>query len=590
LRKVSKVKFPKKTHNCGTLRIDDVGKQVVLAGWVHRRRDHGGLIFIDLRDRSGLVQTVVTPDCSEAFKIAQKLRSEYVIEVKGQVRARPPGTVNPDLPTGEVEVEVEQIYLVNKSKTPPFELDQTVDETLRLRYRYLDLRRPEMVENLTVRHKIVNCIRSYLDKQGFLEIETPILTKSTPEGARDFLVPSRLQPGHFYALPQSPQLFKQILMISGLEKYYQIARCFRDEDLRADRQLEHTQVDIEMSFVDRDDILTLVEGLLQEVFKTLNINIKTPFLRLSYEEAMARYGTDKPDLRFDLQIQDVSSVFANTEFKVFKQVLDSEGVIRCLKAPGGASFSRAKIDELVLLAQKHGAKGLAWLEVAKDDSLKSPIAKFLSDQEKKNLIKFCKAKEGDLLLIVADKLEIASVSLGVLRLKLARELDLIQENEFKLLWIVDFPLFEWDEEEEKLKSHHHPFTMPTLDSLDLLEKNPLAAKAYAYDIIINGIEIGGGSLRIYDPQLQTRIFNLLGLSKEEAKDKFGFLLEAFNYGAPPHGGIALGLDRLIMILLGRATIRDVIAFPKTQTGSDLMTGAPDRVTPKQLKELHIKMR
>jgi aspartyl-tRNA synthetase len=590
LEKVSEIKFPKKTHDCGILRVSDIGKQVVLAGWVHRRRDHGGLIFIDLRDRSGLVQTVVTPDCPEAFKIAQRLRSEYVVEVKGRVRKRPPGTVNPDLPTGEVEVEVEQIYLVNKSKTPPFELDQTVEETLRLRYRYLDLRRPEMVENLTMRHKVVSCIRSFLNKQGFLEIETPILTKSTPEGARDFLVPSRLQPGHFYALPQSPQLFKQILMISGLEKYYQIARCFRDEDLRADRQLEHTQVDIEMSFIERDDIITLVEGLLQEIFKVINVDIKIPFPRLSYEEAMAKYGTDKPDLRFNMQIQDVSKVFANTKFKIFKQVLDSDGVIRCLKVPKGASFSRAKIDELIALAQKHGAKGLAWLGLAEDGALKSPIAKFLSDREKENLIKSCQAKEGDLLLIVADKLEIASIPLGILRLKLAHELGLISESEFKLLWIIDFPLFEWDEEEKRLKSHHHPFTMPTLDSLGLLERDPLAAKAYAYDIVINGVEIGGGSLRIYDPQLQTKIFNLLGLSKEEAKNKFGFLLEAFEYGAPPHGGIALGLDRLIMILLGRATIRDVIAFPKTQTGSDLMTGAPDTVAPEQLKELHIRMR
>ncbi|MDI6891839.1 MAG: aspartate--tRNA ligase [Actinomycetota bacterium] len=591
------VRYSRKTHYCGELSLSNVGESVVLMGWAHRRRDHGGLIFIDLRDKEGLVQTVVSPSATpESFAVAEKVRSEYVLCIKGKVRKRPEGTANPRLLTGEVEVSVEDMEILNPAKTPPFELEEGIEvaESLRLKYRYLDLRKEGMLDLLKLRHAVTETVRDFLDRQGFLEVETPILTKSTPEGARDYLVPSRLQRGHFYALPQSPQLFKQILMVAGIERYYQIARCFRDEDLRADRQPEHTQIDIEMSFVDQEDILGLIEEMMTEIFAAAGIEIKTPFERLPHEEAVDRYGTDKPDLRYGLELVDLSDLLGQTEFRVFAKVISSGGVVRGVNAsgygPAIGGVTRKRIDELVKFISEQGNGGLSWMVVEPGGKVKSPLTKFLSARETGEIIGRMKGQPGDLLLLVAADKGKACEILGMLRERLARELNLVDKGEFKFVWIIDFPLFEYDEEEKRLKPHHHPFAMPTRDSIPLLRKDPLAAKAYAYDLVVNGVEIGGGSLRIHDRKLQDKIFHLLGLSTEDIKVKFGFLLDAFQYGAPPHGGIAFGLDRLVMLIAGRNTIRDVIAFPKTQTASCLMTGAPDEVNGKQLRELHIRLK
>lgn len=575
-----------RNHYCGKLNEKNTGQEVILNGWVNRRRDHGGLIFLDLRDSSGIVQLVVDPDNKENFAVAQKLRNEYVIAVKGKVRKRPAGTENPELKTGKIEVVVSAIELLNKCAALPFELAEAekVSEQLRLKYRFLDLRRPVMRANLELRHKVVKEVRDFLNKNGFVEVETPYLTKSTPEGARDFLVPSRLTEHHFYALPQSPQLFKQILMVSGFERYYQLARAFRDEDLRADRQPEHTQIDMEMAFVTEQDIIKLAQSLVLKIFEV--IGAKASFIEMAFDEVMDTYGLDKPDLRFDLKIEDVTSIFKKSAFKVFSQVVADGGSIKGIKVEDGGSLSRGELDKIVDTAVELGAKGLVWL-VKENGSYKSPVAKFLSEQEQKGLTSSFKAKTGDLILLAAGSTDTNLSVLGQLRPVLAKQFNLVKPG-FSFLTILDFPLFVWDEDEKRLKSHHHPFTLPKKESLKLLEKEPLKVKAHAYDMVINGIEVGGGSLRIYDSSLQQHIFDVLGISKKEASDKFGFLLEAFKYGAPPHGGIAFGLDRLVMLLTGSKTIRDSIAFPKTQTGADLMTGAPDTVSPGQLKELHLK--
>jgi len=575
-----------RTEHCGHLNEKHLNKEVILNGWVNKRRDHGGLIFLDIRDRSGIVQVVVDPVIKEAFSIAQKLRSEYVVAVKGEVRKRPKGTENPELKTGQVEVEVKEIQLLNKCAALPFELSEAekVSEKLRLSYRFLDLRRKEMRANLELRHQVVKVARDFLNDNGFIEIETPCLTKSTPEGARDFLVPSRLTPHNFYALPQSPQLFKQILMIAGFERYYQTARAFRDEDLRADRQPEHTQIDIEMSFVTDEDIIKLAQSLVLKIFEL--IGIKASFKEMTYEEVMQGYGVDKPDLRFDLKIKDATGIFEKSAFKVFSQAVSAGGSIKGIKVPGGGTLSRSELEKIVEKAVEFGAGGLVWL-VKENGSFKSPVAKFLSAEEQKGLSELFEAKPQDLILVAAGKTGLNLSVLGQLRPLLAKQFNLVKPG-FEFVTIVDFPLFEWDEEEKRLKSHHHPFTLPKEEDLKMLDKEPLKVNAHAYDMVINGVEVGGGSLRIYDPALQQRIFTLLGMSKQEADSKFGFLLEAFKFGAPPHGGIAFGLDRLVMLLSGAETIRDVIAFPKTQSGADLMTGAPDTVSAAQLKELHLK--
>lgn len=582
----------KRTHMAGVLTENDIDKNVVLMGWVNIRRDLGGVIFVDLRDRSGIVQVVFDQDySSEAFKIAEKLRNEYVIAVKGEVRKRPVENINPKIPTGKIEVFVKKIKILSKAQTPPFAIDDNikVDEGLRLKYRYLDLRRSVMQKNLIIRSKATKAVRDFLDKEGFLEIETPMLTKSTPEGARDYLVPSRVHPGKFYALPQSPQIFKQILMLSGMERYFQIVRCFRDEDLRADRQPEFTQIDIEMSFVDVEDVLEINERMIAHVFKTVKgIDVQLPFPRISYNEAMEKYGSDKPDLRFGMEIVDISNEVADSEFKVFSGAVKKGGMVKGINAKGCASFSRREIDGLVDFVKQFGAKGLAWIVVT-DEGVKSPIEKFLSPQEIDALISKMEAESGDLLLFVADVPKIVYEAMGRLRLEIAQRLNLINKEEYKFAWIINFPLLEYDQDEKRYVAMHHPFTSPVEEDIPLLDKNPEKVRAKAYDLVLNGVELGGGSIRIHSTELQEKMFQVLGFTKQEAWDRFGFLMEAFKYGTPPHGGIAYGLDRLVMFLAETENIRDVIAFPKTQNAACLMTGAPSEVNVKQLQELHIKV-
>ena len=578
---------------CGRVTAKDCGKELTLAGWVNTRRDHGGLIFIDLRDRSGIVQVVMSPQYGEdAFHKAEDVRSEYVLAIRGIVGERSPETVNPKMQTGKIEVVVSEMRVLNKAKTPPFYVEDgiDVDETVRLKHRYIDLRRPEMQRNLIMRHKIVHEMRQFLDAHDFLEVETPILTKSTPEGARDYLVPSRVNPGKFYALPQSPQLFKQLLMVSGLERYFQIARCFRDEDLRADRQPEFTQLDIELSFEDQDFILDLMEHMMQRIFKNvLNVDIQIPFKRITWDDAMNLYGSDKPDLRFDMHFYDISDLLRDTGFKVFRNVLDNGGIVKAITVKGDAAIPRRELDSLVDYVGNYGAKGLAWIGLNKDGSLKCQITKFLGEDKIREIGKFCEAENGDLILIIADKPKVVAQALGELRLEMARRLNLIDENEFCFRWVTDFPMFEYSEEDKRWVAEHHPFTAPRDEDVQYLLTDPSKVYAKAYDMVLNGVEAGGGSLRIYQEELQEKVFKAIGITHEEAQEKFGFLLDAFRYGAPPHAGIALGLDRLVMLMLRLGSIRDVIAFPKTQSAIDQMTQAPSEVVDMQLKELHIRV-
>lgn len=582
----------KRSHHCGDLRSTNVGEEVVLCGWVSHRRDHGGLIFIDLRDRSGLVQLVFAEDKigADQFPKAESLRSEFVVAIKGKVSLRDAETVNPNMATGEVEIYVEELRILNKALTPPFYIQDgvDVDENVRLKYRYLDLRRPEMQDNIIMRHRVTKMMRDYLDKHGFLEIETPMLTKSTPEGARDYLVPSRVNPGKFYALPQSPQIFKQLLMVAGYEKYFQIVRCFRDEDLRADRQPEFTQLDIEMSFVDQDYILGLMEGMVKELYEVnVGVKVETPFIRMTWDEAMERYGSDKPDIRFGMELQDISEFVKGSEFKVFESVLANSGQVKVIRVDDYANIPRRELDNLVEYAQRYGAKGLAWIQYTEEE-VKSPFKKFYSAETFEAIKAATGCKTGDLLLVVADKPLVVAQALGELRLEMARRRGLINEDEYKFLWVVDFPMFEYDEENKRWKAMHHPFTAPRDEDVQYLLSNPGRVKAKAYDMVLNGVEIGGGSLRIYNSETQATVFKALGLSDEEAQEKFGFMLDAFKYGTPPHGGLAFGLDRMVMLMAKRNSIRDVIAFPKTQSASCVMTQAPSEVDPKQLKELSIR--
>lgn len=582
-----------RTYECGHINSSHIGETVTLKGWVQKRRDLGGLIFIDLRDRTGIVQIVFNPEVSkEALETAEKIRNEYVLDVTGTVVARQEGTVNDNLKTGEIEISVATVNIINEAKTPPFVIeDQTdVSEDIRLKYRYLDMRRPAIFETLKMRHQVTKTMRNFLDEEGFIDVETPILTKSTPEGARDYLVPSRVHPGEFYALPQSPQIFKQLLMVGGFEKYYQIARCFRDEDLRADRQPEFTQLDIETSFMSQDDIIAMMESMMTKIMKDVKgIQIETPFNRMPYQEAMDRFGSDKPDTRFAMELTDVSAIVKESGFKVFAGAVSSGGQVKAINVKNGASaYSRKDIDALTEFVARYGAKGLAWLK-AEEEGLKGPIAKFVSPEEESELKSVLSVETGDLLLFVADKKNVVADALGALRLKIGKEQNLIDQSKFNFLWVTDWPLLEYAEDEGRYYAAHHPFTMPAREDLYLLDSNPDQVKAQAYDLVLNGYELGGGSLRIFEREVQEKMFEVLGFSKEEAREQFGFLLEAFEYGTPPHGGIALGLDRLVMLLAGRNNLRDTIAFPKTASASCVLTNAPGEVSETQLDDLHLAL-
>jgi aspartyl-tRNA synthetase len=584
-----------RSHYCGQVDQSMIGKQVSVCGWVHRRRDHGGVIFVDLRDREGLLQVVFDPDRAEIFAGAERVRSEYVLAVKGIVRQRPEGTINPNMATGHVEVLAHELEVLNRSETPPFHHDEQANEELRLKYRYLDLRREDMLGNLRLRHQVTRAMREYLDKAGFVDVETPMLTRATPEGARDYIVPSRTHPGKFFALPQSPQLFKQLLMMSGLDRYYQIVRCFRDEDLRADRQPEFTQLDIEMSFVNEEILTGEMESLIRHVFKAvLDVDLPDPFPRMSYAEAMQRYGSDKPDLRIDLELVEISDLVGEVEFKVFAgPAKDPRGRVAALRLPGGAELSRKELDDYGDFVGRYGARGLAYIKVndvdAGRDGLQSPILKFLPDTAVAGILERTGAETGDVVFFGADTARIVNDALGALRVKLGEDRGLIREG-WAPLWVVDFPMFERESESARWVALHHPFTAPAVDDADALRKDPENALSRAYDMVLNGSEIGGGSIRIHNQDMQSAVFDLLDISREEAEEKFGFLLRALQYGAPPHGGIAFGLDRVVMLMAGAESIRDVIAFPKTQTAHDPLTNAPGVVSPEQLRETGIRLR
>ena len=581
----------KRTHACIELGESHIGQDVVLMGWVQHRRDHGGVVFVDLRDREGITQVVFDPSVSETVhKKAQEIRNEYVLGIKGKVSARPADMVNARMTTGAIEVLVDELRIFSRAKTPAFQIEDRVDasETIRLQYRYLDLRRTQLKNNMLARHKTTMTVRNYLDANGFVDIETPVLTKSTPEGARDYLVPSRVNQGDFYALPQSPQLFKQLLMVAGFDRYYQVVKCFRDEDLRADRQPEFTQIDMELSFVDEQEVMEITEGLIKAIFKkVLDVDFPEPFPSMTWAEAMERFGIDRPDLRFGLELKNVSDIVANADFKVFASVVKNGGLVKAINAKGCADFTRKQIDELTEFAAVYRAKGLAWIKI-KEDQWQSPIAKFFSDAEKEALKQRLDLEPGDIVFFVADKPNITNEALGQLRNELARRLGLIDDNEFKFTWITHFPMFEYDETEKRYQALHHPFTAPMEADIDKLESNPLDVNSRAYDLVLNGVEIGGGSIRIHDSELQERVLKCLGIGKEEANEKFGFLLEALTFGAPPHGGLAFGLDRLVMLICREDSIRNVIAFPKTQKATCLMTQAPSKAVAAQLQELAIK--
>ena len=582
----------KRTHHCCQLRDTDINKDVVLMGWVQHRRDHGGVIFVDLRDKEGITQIVFNPEVSKKIhEKAQKLRNEYVLGVKGKVIARPDDMLNPNMKTGAIEVLINELRIFSRAKTPAFQIEDRVEasESIRLQYRYLDLRRPQLKNNILARHKATIAVRNYLDNNGFVDIETPFLTKSTPEGARDYLVPSRVNQGEFYALPQSPQLFKQLLMIAGFDKYYQIVKCFRDEDLRADRQPEFTQIDMELSFVEEQQVMEIAEGMITAIFKkVLDINLVTPFSQITYDEAMARFGLDRPDLRFGLELCDISDIVKDAGFKVFANVVKNGGLVKAINAKGCASFTRKQIDELTDFTAVYKAKGLAWIKI-KEEGWQSPIVKFFTDEEKETLRKRLELEPGDIVFFVADQPKITNEALGQLRNELARRLELISDDTYEFTWVTLFPLLEYDETEKRYQALHHPFTAPLEEDIEKLSSNPLAVKSRAYDLVLNGIEIGGGSIRIHSAELQSKVLDCLGIDETEANEKFGFLLNALESGAPPHGGIAFGLDRLMMLLCKEDSIRNVIAFPKTQKATCLLTEAPSKAATAQLQELAIKV-